>query len=93
MSALTSDRLEQIRRGIATARSDPTVSGVWVDIAAELLAEVHRRRLPGESKLSPEPFPKVRLPQDPWRQLLPIPVCPLCSTYVHDEESHRESHQ
>lgn len=40
----------------------------------------------------PPNFPLARLPQDPWRQLYPVPVCPDCGAYVHDENKHRKYH-
>lgn len=48
--------------------------------------------IPQEPAADPDPFPRARLPQDPWRALYPLPVCPDCGTYVHDETLHRKYH-
>ena len=48
--------------------------------------------LPPEPAPDPPAFPRARLPQDPWRQLYPLPVCPSCYAYVHDEKGHRKYH-
>jgi hypothetical protein len=55
-----------------------------------LVKSQHDAFVPQEILQDPVPFPKVQLPQDPWRQLYPLAVCPHCSAYVHDEAVHRK---
>ena len=54
-----------------------------------LLESRHDEFTPQTVTSDPVPFPRVQLPQDPWRQLEPVAVCPECSAFVHDEAVHR----
>ena len=93
MTATSAARLEEIRREIAIARAESGRS-YWVMVADELLAEVHRRGPVVETVDTEwDEYPRVKLPQDPWRQLYPIAVCPDCAAYVHSEAIHRKSHE
>lgn len=79
-------------------RFDP-IAGLWGSPQEQmcgvcgLLESWHDKFTPETVTQDPVPFPRVELPQDPWRRLLPIAVCPECSAYVHDEAVHRKSHR